>query len=59
MMHTLEGSPLFQPIAWSLVIFSALFTGSFAWNAYYEIQEITEKTFTLEAEIMLDSTELK
>ncbi len=59
MMHTLEGSPLFQPVAWALVVSGALFTGSFAWNAYYQIQDITEKTFTLEAEITLTDTGVK
>ncbi|OGG85973.1 hypothetical protein A2392_03160 [Candidatus Kaiserbacteria bacterium RIFOXYB1_FULL_46_14] len=59
MTHTLEASPLFQPVAWMIVISSALFVGSLTWNAYHQIQEITERTLTLEAELLLNNTEAR
>lgn len=59
MTHTLEASPFFQPVAWTIVISSALFVGSLTWNAYHQIQEVTEKTLTLEAELMVGGTEAK
>lgn len=57
MTHTLEASPFFQPVAWSLVLLGAFFVCNLTWNAYYQIQAATEKTLTLEAELMLNTTE--